>query len=267
MQKDDEIAALKASDLVEMKEVKARHLDEIRTLHREHTEEITELKRIHLDEITELQASHNQAINDLGKARRQTLGTQAEHYFYLQEARDIEEQARNMEHLTELAAKDQQLERLIRSHLLEVQNKEMVLVGRLQDNDLQNLRLLREKDELILRSKQTRIRKFQLINESLVLKHETSMQDLIRQHKTCTQELVCQQERSTEDLVRQQEESLHELKLEVGRLQERLDAREEQHEFALVEQADGYEYHIGLEAAAFRHDIRSWGRSWYQVML
>jgi hypothetical protein len=83
------------------------------------------------------------------------------------------------------------------------------------------------------------------------------MQDLIRQHKTCTQELVCQQERSTEDLVRQQEESLHKLKLEVGRLQERLDAREEQHEFALVEQADSYEHHIGLEAAAFRHDIRS----------
>lgn len=148
----------------------------------------------------------------------------------------------------------------MRSHLLEVQNKEMVLVGRLRDNDLQNLRWLQEKDELISQekdSKQTRIQKFQLINESLVLRHETSMQDLIRQHKTCTQELVCQQEISMEDLVRQQEESLHELKLEVGRLQERLDAREEQHEFALVEQADGYEYHIGLEAAAFRHVIRS----------
>ena len=114
------------------------------------TEEITELKWVHLIEITELQASHNQAINDLGKARCRTLETQAEHYFYLREARDIEEQACNIEHPAELAAKDLQLERLRRTHLLEVQNKEIVLVGRLRDDNLQNLQLLREKDALIL---------------------------------------------------------------------------------------------------------------------
>jgi hypothetical protein len=117
------------------------------------TEEITELKWVHQIEITELQASHNQAINDLGKAHCQALETQAEHYFYLREAWDIKEQACNMEHLVELAAKDQQLERLRRTHLLEVQNKEMVLVGRLRDNDLQNLQLLLEKDALISQMK------------------------------------------------------------------------------------------------------------------
>jgi len=217
------------------------------------TEEITELKRVHLDGITELQASHNQAINDLSKAHRKALQTQAEHYFYLQEARDIE-------HFVELGARDQQLERLRQSHLWEVQNKEMVLVGRMRDNDLQNLRLLREKDALLLQekdSKQTSIRKFQLRIKSLVLKHETFTQDLIRQHEMSMQELDCQQERSMEDLVRQQEESLHELKLEIGRLQERFDAREEQHKFALVEQAEGYKYHIQLEAAAFVHGFQS----------
>ena len=71
----------------------------------------------------------------------------------------------------------------------------MVLVGRMRDNDLQNLRLLREKDALLLQekdSKQTSIRKFQLRIKSLVLKHETFTQDLIRQHEMSMQELDCQ---------------------------------------------------------------------------
>jgi hypothetical protein len=214
------------------------------------TEEITELKWVHLNEITELQASHNQAIDGLGKAHHQALETRAEHCFYLREARDIEEQARNIEHLAELPERDQQLERLRRTHLLEVQNKEMVLVGGLQNNDLQNLQLWREKNALILPMrdiKQMGVRKFQLCTNFLMLKHETCMDNLTRQHETFTQDLECQHETSTQDLicpherstaemVCQHQESLYKLKIEAGRLQEQLDAREEQHEFAQVEQ-------------------------------
>jgi hypothetical protein len=124
----------------------------------------------------------------------------------------------------------------------------MVLLGRLQDNDLQNLQLLREKDALISQMKdikQMSVQKFQLrikflmlehqaFTEDLQCQHETSTQDLKRQHETFTQDLICQHERLTDELVCPREESLYKLKLEVGRLQERLDAREEQHEFALV---------------------------------
>lgn len=147
----------------------------------------------------------------------------------------------------------------------------MVLLGRLRDNDLQNLQLLREKDALISQMKdikQTSVRKFQLQIKFLMLEHQTSTQDLKRQHETSTQDPIHQHERSTDELVCQREESLYELKLEIGRLQERVDAREEQHdfalveqangyEFALVEQANGYEYHIQVKAAAFAHDFES----------
>ena len=102
----------------------------------------------------------------------------------------------------------------------------MVLLGRLQDNDLQNLQLLREKDALISQMKdikQMSVQKFQLRIKFLMLEHQAFTEDLQCQHERLTDELVCPRE-----------ESLYKLKLEVGRLQERLDAREEQHEFALV---------------------------------